>query len=87
MIDEQMTETAVYATIQAVVHAGLAASYQGQPAPIASVDMNEKVIAIGKEVATQALAGTINCRRNVLKGQSHFRLLSAPIPVHMQAVA
>ena len=87
MIGEQITGTVVCVTIQAVVHEGLTASHQGQPAQIAIVDMNGKIVAIGKEVAKEALAVAINCHRNFLKRQGHLRVLSAPIPVQKQAVA
>lgn len=65
--------------IQSVVHEGLTVTINGRPGTLAILDEAGTIIATGNNVAQEAEAVAINCYKNMLRGQGHLRILSAPI--------
>lgn len=79
MIGDQVTGTIPGAHITSVAHEGLRAVFDGQPALLAIISPDGKILASGSQVAIEAEAVAINCYRNFLKGAGHLRVLSPPI--------
>ena len=86
MIGEQTTGTLPSVVIQAVTHEGLTVTVDGQPAQLAIITSDGRIIAAGKEVAAEARAVAVNSYRSFLKGQGHLRILSAPLTQGLRAI-
>lgn len=71
--------------IQSAVHEGLTVTINGRPGTLAILDEAGTIIATGSNVAQEAEAVAINCYKNMLRGQGHLRILSAPIAVLTKA--
>lgn len=79
MIGEQPTGRIEGVHIVATAHEGLRVTVNGKPARLAVITEDGQVVAAGATVAREAEAVTINCYRNLLKGQGHLQVWSAPI--------
>lgn len=79
MIGDQPTGTIQGVVISAVAHEQLSVLVDGQPASLAVVTEDGRIVASGVEVAREARAVSVNCYRNFLKGTGRLRVLSKPI--------
>ncbi|THJ30975.1 hypothetical protein E8K88_16560 [Lampropedia aestuarii] len=79
MVGEQKTGRIDGVRIEAVVHEGLTATYNGEQVRLAIITADGKIIAAGKDVAREAQAVAVNCYQNMLKGQGRMRVLSPPL--------
>lgn len=65
--------------ISAVSHEDLQVTVDGQPARLAIITEDGRVIAAGDLVAREARSVSINCYRQTLRGMGHLRVLGKPI--------
>ena len=79
MIGQQPTGKLQGVVISSVSHEGLRVSVDGKPARLAIVLDDGTIVSAGAAVAREAEAVAVNQYRNVLRGQGHLRVLSAPI--------
>lgn len=79
MIGDQPTGTIDGVVISAVAHEGLSVTVRGCRGRLAVLDENGQVVADGDDLAAEVEAVAINAYRNMLKGQGHLRVLSAPL--------
>lgn len=79
MIGEQPTGAITGVVISAVSHEGLTVTVDGQPAMLAIVTEDGRVVAAGTAVAREAEAVAINCYRNIWQGKGFLRVTSRPI--------
>lgn len=79
MIGEQPTGALPGIVISAVVHEGLTVLVDGQPARLAVVTEDGRIVAIGDGVAREAEAVAVNLYRSFLKSTGHLRVHSKPI--------
>ncbi len=82
MIGDQPTGTIDGVVISAVAHEGLSVMVRGGRGRLAVLDENGQVVADGDDLALEVEAVAINAYRNLLKGQGHLRVLSAPLQAH-----
>jgi hypothetical protein len=79
MIGDQPTGRVPGVEISAVAHEGLTASIGGRPGRLAIVDEHGHVVAIGDDVAREALAVSVAMYRAMLSHHGHLRVHSSPI--------
>jgi hypothetical protein len=79
MIGTQPVGTISGVVISAVSHEGLRVTVDGKPAKLAILSEDDRIIAVGDQVAREAEAVALNSYRNFLKGQGFLRVISTPI--------
>lgn len=79
MIGPEHTGVIPGVIISAVAHEGLTVMVDGQPARLAIITEDGRIIAAGAEVAHEARAVSVNCYRSFLQGTGRLRVHSRPI--------
>ena len=79
MIGTQTTGRLPGVTISAVAHEDLTVLVDGEPAQLAVIDAEGKIVASGPAVAREARAVAVNCYRGFLEGTGRLRVHSKPI--------
>lgn len=79
MIGTQPTGQIAGVIISAVAHEGLSVTVDGQPAQLAVVTEDGRIVAAGQDVAREARAVAVNNYRAFLQARGHIRTLSRPI--------